>query len=197
MATIKQYIIALTNLYGALRKEKVLEIYNLQNEDQLTMDDLNIFLDEKEDELVDNFVYPEGCFFVHQAIASTDSLEDMIREKADKPYYIPKKDKLLNYTDDNYFEKTEEYYDLLQYINKYLIKDLKEAKKLSEEIHGMCQFGIGLQQIYEILNKRNISFEDSEKVNIFLMKVSTMSNNIRIWENNGFTPNELYEQYDN
>ena len=197
MATIKQYIIALTNLYGALRKEKVLEIYNLQNEDQLTMDDLNIFLDEKEDELVDNFVYPEGCFFVHQAIASTDSLQYMIREKADKPYYIPKKDKLLYYTNDNYFEKTEEYFDLLQYINKYLINDLKKAKKLCEEIHGMRQFGVGLQKIYEILNKRNISFKDNEQINEFLMKISTMSNNIRIWENNGFTPNELFKQYDN
>lgn len=36
MDQIKKYIVALTNLYGIVPIDKVVEIYNMQNEDQIS-----------------------------------------------------------------------------------------------------------------------------------------------------------------
>ena len=40
MEQIRKYIIALTNLYGIVPIDKVAEIYNMQNEDQISFDDV-------------------------------------------------------------------------------------------------------------------------------------------------------------
>lgn len=41
MKLLKRYVIALTNLYGIVHKDKVLEIYQMQNEDPVTMKDID------------------------------------------------------------------------------------------------------------------------------------------------------------
>ena len=46
MDLIKQYIIGLTNLYGQVSVELVTEIYNDQNEEQLSVDDVEGYFDE-------------------------------------------------------------------------------------------------------------------------------------------------------
>jgi hypothetical protein len=43
MEQIKEYIIALTNLYGIVPIDKVAEIYNMQNEDQISFDDVESY----------------------------------------------------------------------------------------------------------------------------------------------------------
>ncbi len=44
MDLIKQYIIALTNLYGQVPVEVVVDIYNSQNEEQIGIDDVLVYL---------------------------------------------------------------------------------------------------------------------------------------------------------
>ena len=44
MSQLTQYIIALTNLYGMVHKDKVAEIYNSQNEDQISLADIEALL---------------------------------------------------------------------------------------------------------------------------------------------------------
>ncbi len=195
MTTLQQYIIALTNLYGMVRKSKVMKIYNEQNNKQLRIADIEEFCEANEEVLIEHFVYPTAGFFVHQAIMFTDSMDEMIEEQLGKPYYIPKKEELLKYVDSKYFEKTKEYKDLLKYIETHFIEEPEEAKELCEELHGLKQMQVNMQEVLNTLDRNNISFENNDQLNDFLMKVSLMANNIRIWENNGFTPNEIFEKY--
>ena len=54
MDLIKHYIIALTNLYGQVPAEVVVDIYNSQNEDQIGIDDVLVYFDE---DLSKQYVY--------------------------------------------------------------------------------------------------------------------------------------------
>ena len=195
MTTLQQYIIALTNLYGMVGKSKVMKIYNEQNRKQLGISDIEDFCEANEAVLIEHFVYPTAGFFVHQAIMFTDSMDEMIEEQLGKPYYIPEKEELLKYVDSNYFEKTKEYKDLLKYIETHFIEDPEEAKELCEELHGLKQMQVNMQEVLNTLDRNNISFENNDQLNEFLMKISLMGNNTRIWENKGFTPNEIFEKY--
>jgi preprotein translocase subunit SecA len=196
MTTLQQYIIALTNLFGMVGKSKVMKIYNQQNEEQLSITDIEDFCEANEEALIEQFVYPIPGFFAHQAIMFTDSVDEMVEEQLGKPYYIPEKEELLQYVDGNYFEKTKEYNDLLKFIESHFVEDPDAAEELCREIHGLKQMQVNTQEVFNTLDRNNISFENDEQLNEFFMKVSLMANNTRIWENNGFTPNEIFEKYE-
>ena len=49
MILLEEYIIALTNLYGIVSKEKVVEIYNTQNEDKIGMEQVDILYESSEE----------------------------------------------------------------------------------------------------------------------------------------------------
>lgn len=43
MNQIEKYIVALTNLYGQVPVIKVMEIYNMQNEEQISLEDIVVY----------------------------------------------------------------------------------------------------------------------------------------------------------
>ena len=197
MSQLTQYIIALSNFYGMVHKDKVLEIYNSQNEDQVNLADIEDLLTSPPEELEDAFIYPNQDYFVHEAILENDDFELMLKKKGDKPHYVPNKNELLKYIDEGYFEKTKQYTALLKYVKKKFFNgDEEKAEWLCEDIHGMCQFGADMQTILDAFNNRDISFNDMGQVNEVMQLVMDLSNNIRIWENNGYTPHEIFEKFE-
>lgn len=197
MSQLTQYIIALSNLYGMVHKDKVIEIYNSQNEDRVSLSNLEEIITNSTEELEDAFIYSHKDYFVHEVIMENDEFDLMLRKKGDKPNYVPKKNELLKYIDDGYFEKSKEYNALLSYIKKNFYKSGDEkAEWLAEDIQGMCQFGLDMQIIFDAFNNRDISFEDMDQANEVVQLVMELSNNIRIWENNGHTPHEIFEKFE-
>lgn len=194
---MKEYISALTNLYGIIHRDKVVEIYNSQNENQISSQDLDVYFNESSEEIKQYFTEIHQDYFVHESIMDYDDFDLMLRKKAGKPYYVPKKEELLKYVDEGYFEKTKQYEDLLNYLKKnFLDGDEEKAEWLCEDIQGTCQFGLDMKIIFDSFNQRGISFKDQSQVNEVMQLVMELANNIRIWENNGFTPHEIFEKYE-
>ena len=187
-----EHIISLTNLYGIVHEDKVVEIYNMQNEEQISeVGNMDIA------ELNKNFVYDHEDYFVHETIMEFDTFDEQLRESKNKPYYIPDKEELLKYTDDCYFEQNNQYKKLLNYVKNNLLKDDEEkAEYLCEDIQGTCQMGFDIQDIFDLLNVRDVEFKDEKQVNEVMQLVMELANHIRIWENNGHTPHEIFEKYE-
>lgn len=197
MSQLTQYIIALTNHYGMVHKNKVAEIYNSQNEDQISLADIEALLNTPPEDLSDAFILTHKDYFVMGTIIDNNEFDLMLRKKADKPYYVPAKEELLNYVDESYFEKSKQYNNLLSYLQKNFFKPGDEkAEWLAEDIQGMCQFGVNMQVIFDSFNKMKISFKDMNQTNEVMQLIMDLSNNIRIWENNGHTPNEIFEKFE-
>ncbi|WP_353894468.1 SEC-C metal-binding domain-containing protein [Proteinivorax hydrogeniformans] len=195
MRQLIRYIIALSNLYGMVHKDKVLEIYNSQNEDHVSLADVEEFFTSPPEELEDSFIYSHQDYFVHQTILENDDFESMLKKKGDKPHYVPKKNELLKYVDEWYFEKTKQYNTLLKCVKENFFKDSDEkAEWLCEDIYGICQFGANMQVVLDAFNNQGINFDDMDQVNEVMQLVMDLSNNIRIWENNGHTPHEIFEK---
>lgn len=197
MSQLTQYIIALSNLYGAVHKDKILEIYNSQNEDKIDLTNIEEISNKALEELEDAFVLTHKDYFVMESIMENNEFNLMLRKKADKPYYVPERDELLRYVDGGYFEKSKQYNDLLTYLKKNFFKPGDEkAEWLVEDIQGMCQFGVNIQTIFDAFNKMKISFKDMNQANKVTQLIMDLSNNTRIWENNGFTPHEIFEKFE-
>jgi uncharacterized protein YchJ len=48
----------------------------------------------------------------------------------------------------------------------------------------------------DLFNDYEVSFDSMEQVNEVLQMVTSVANNIRIWENNGYTAHEIFEKYE-
>ena len=197
MSQLTKYVIALSYLYGMVHKDKVAEIYNSQNEDKISLADIEALLNTPPEDLSDAFILTQKDYFVMETIIDNNEFDLMLRKKADKPYYVPPKEELLNYVDDSYFEKSKQYNNLLSYLQKYFFKPGDEkAEWLAEDIQGICQFGVNMQVIFDSFNKMKISFKDMNQTNEVMQLIMDLSNNVRIWENNGHTPNEIFEKFE-
>lgn len=194
MDLIKQYIIALTNLYGQVPSSKVLEIYNGQNEEQISIDDVEVYFDE---DLSKNYVYAYKDHFVHETIIVHKDFKSMLKKKADKPYYVPVKKELLKYVNSIYYEKSKQYWDLHKYVRKnFFAGDDEKAELLCENLIWECKEGLYMQQVFDLFNTFGMNFKDEKQANEVLQLVMELSNNIRLWENNGYTPQEIFEEFE-
>ena len=109
MNQLTEYIIALSNLYGMIQKDILVEIYNTQNEEPISLGEVEAYLENPPPELKKGHTYPYKDYFVHETILEFDEFESMLEKKGEKPFYVPAKKELLRYTDDFYFEKTKQY----------------------------------------------------------------------------------------
>jgi hypothetical protein len=201
MNKITDYIISLTHLYGLVHKDKVVEIYNMQNEDKIEkIDTVRLRADSISIDIVelyDNFVEVFNDYFVHETIVEFNGLDEQLKKCAGKPFYIPEKEELLKYKDNSYFEINKEYKDLLEYATKHLFDgDEWQAEMLVEDIQCYCQQNFSPEAIIDLFNQRGVSFEGIKQVNEVLKLVMNLANNTRIWENNGHTPNEIFEKFE-
>lgn len=190
MEKLKQYIIALTNLYGQVPASKVAEIYSSQNEDEISIKDVESYFNE---DLSRDYVYAYKEHFVHETIMEFKDFKSMLQKKADKPYYIPEKEELLKYSDMKYYEKPIQYHNLIQYVkNNFFANDSEKAESLCENILWKCKDDFKPQEAFELFNVFGVNFKDMNQVNEVLKFIMDLSNNIRLWENNGHTPDEIF-----
>lgn len=136
---LHQYFAAMAKLYGIIPLRKALEIINAQNEpisEQAFLAFAEIARHEEhyyailgEDEL-----YADGKKsapmereIVHESLYAVDLAEydEMQDRQQGKPYYIPSKERLLPYADEDYFETTSQSNAVERY--------LRQEKKLNTE----------------------------------------------------------------
>src|SRR5699024_9160273 len=91
---IIDYIKALTNLYGIVHKDKVIEIYNMRNDEQLDSKKMNRLISEAKDFIAARFIGVKGDYFVTDALVDNDLNVEVSKRKG-KPFYIPETAELL------------------------------------------------------------------------------------------------------
>lgn len=197
MNILLDYVISLTNLYGLVHKEKVAEVYNLQNKEKINVNVIEMVMHSFSEDLQKNFVEINGDYFVHETIMEFDDFDRQLRQCAGKPFYIPPQAELLKYRDDCYFEKDREYWVLLEHITKNLLNgDEKQGALITDDLQGYCQHGFSPGMMFDLFNDYGFSFKDEKQVNKTVQLVMNLANNTRIWENNGHTPHEIFEKYE-
>lgn len=195
MSQLREYIISLTNLYGMVHKDVVLEIFNSQNKEKINLSDVEGLLKELRENLEGAPVYPFDDYFVKEEIIENDEFDCLLDRKAGKPFYVPEKKELLKYMDDLYFEKTNEYKALLKYTSKHFFKGEEEkAEWLCEDIYDICHAGPDLKNLLETYNERVGGFKDMAQAEEILRLMVELSNNVRRWENNSHTSLEIFER---
>ena len=189
---VNNYIIALTNLYGIVDRDKVLEVYNSQNKDKISNFDLDVYFDDSKEVLEENCIDTYKTYFVNVTIMESGDFDIMLKKQSEKPFYLPSKDQLIKYADDIYFEKNKEYKALVDYIKEnFFYGDREKAEHLAREVQAISKYAFDIQLIMDSFNLHGIVFENVGQANKLAELIMYVSHNVRLWENNGFTSKEL------
>ena len=192
MNLLVDYAISLTHLYGLVHKQKVIDIYNQQNSRKVTLTDLEKVIDEYNDNLTNSFAIDYGNYLVQEAIYLFDEFDLYFSKQQNKPNYIPSKTELLKYRDPYYFEKSIEYVALRKYIERnFFLGKRYQAEEICSDIHLACQTDFSMDDVFYQFERRKITFENERQMTEVVELVLDLANNVRLWENNGFTPAEL------
>ena len=83
---------------------------------------------------------------------------------------------------------------LEEYATKRLFGgDQQQAENLADDIQGVSQYAFSPQMVMDTLNRHNVNFGNEQQLSEVIQLIMELANNIRLWENNGHTPNELLE----
>lgn len=197
MEQVSDYIVSLTNLYGVVHKDKVIEIYNMQNKDQLMKTVLDAYADKFSTKLENHYIYMIEDYFVLQDIFLYPmEFERHLRLKKDKPYYIPKKKELMKYKDEFYTDAQKEYRKMFNFIKNNYFKEIPEkAKRICSEIIISSKCNVSLEQVFEIIKDNGIFINNKRDFQKLSGVLLNFIMNSRRCENNGFTQNEMMEFY--
>jgi len=185
------YIHALVRLYGVISYSDVYEIINKQNPGQIGESDYLHIVHQLSQrywsfDLHDNL-------FMDGSIESDEELDELLATTRNKPQYLPPKEQLLLYKDDQYFEMTPQLEALQSYVSKHLCHDTEMVTYLIDDIQLACSMESSLQDIIFEFERRNIEFQSMDQVNTVVSLITDVMNNTRLWTNRGYTPSELHE----
>ena len=192
---VHAYAMAAVNLYGAISQEDFIRIFNNQNGKKLTDDEMFQIL-IRHISLECGYALWEG-YLVNDAFEDNNyrDVPDLLNRIGDKPRYIPPKQELLKYADPDYYEQVPE----AALMRHYLLQDAELEPDLADEVLSELHFAIVLeakpQHLLNILRDYEVLLP-GDHMQIVLDILSGMSNTTRLWSNNGFTPNELFERYE-
>ena len=182
------YAKAAVNLYGIIRREEFVEIFNTQNEDQTTAEEVfNILLPNV---LKDKWYGFYEDYLVHYLVLENfDLVEYLKKEQTGKTRYLPSKEKFIKYECEDY-EDTNHWRN----VNMFMGDAFGYSQNTTDsffEIKGYLKLGIGTNEIGKILEKHDIVFGDLKQAQKLFDKIMIASNNSRIWQNKGYTPDEM------
>ncbi len=92
----------------------------------------------------------------------------------------------------DYFEVTKEYEELLQFLRKMFWRKSK-AEYLAKEIQSYCESFRAMENIHLLFEEEKIRFKSQKQAEELMRLIRNLANNTRIFQNNGYTPNELEE----
>ncbi|ANS73308.1 hypothetical protein AWM70_00845 [Paenibacillus yonginensis] len=189
---IHDYAAALTNLYGAYKTDTLLSIFNAQNEEQLTEEELWTALNHFQ--LREQLFTIYGEYIVDLSLEPEESEEDLnglLELRGNKPFYIPEQSELLKYKDDLYFEITPQLTRLKEYIVKEFAAEEAKADALVDNVQLACAVESPMEEIFAEFEPFGIKFETEEQVRQLSELVIDVYNHTRMWSNGGHTPTGL------
>jgi len=187
---LDSYTKAAVNLYGIISREDLVNIFNKQNTEQTSVEEIYILLLP--------LVLKKGLYgfykdyILHYWLLDDFNLADnLLTHHEDKARYIPDKVEFLNYENENY-EDNDHWWSVRSFMWDVFGITI-DTNDGYWEIRDYMIYGSGISELGPILDKYNLHFSDEKQLEKFIELIMLAKNNTRIWENNGHTPLELHE----
>lgn len=189
---LTKYSIACTNLYGIVPIERVAEIYTAQNDGHVTLQQMEHFVQTSyvNRQLEENFVLINSNEFVAEATSEPDEQQTLKRQAEGKPFYVPQKEELLRYMDEEYVEETPAQCLLMEALEKEFGTAIDARQHVGQFVFNLqVSGGDFMPEMSRFVADLELPAEEAEH---FIPLVVEVAETTRLWENRGHTMRELH-----
>jgi hypothetical protein len=195
--SMDKFASAAANLYGVTDYCDFLNIYNKWNRKKTNLDEIGWVLSHFVALGRSNYVL-RNKYIVHKYLdGDSEKIEEIIAKHANISIREqPSKKDFLQYTDDKYYELTHSHELLIEFLKNNLpeaAEDPTLPNALVNISNRLLKQRDSVGKVYDFL-ENGLNF-DLEKNNAMQALIADMRNNSRIHGNNGWTPNELAENF--
>lgn len=193
---IHNYAQAAVNLYGIIPQEELMQIFNAQNEEKTDIDEMfEVFL--RHIGLTADYCLWEE-YIVHNDFEEDDfvGVEHLAKRIIGKPRYIPEKYEFLRYSDCDYYEINEQYTALNRFLVDKLGVSIFELDNILDDVHYSIVSELPPGDTINLFYAYGIMPDEKQLKELIRLTVE-ISNNTRLWSNNGHTPVEIGDLYRN
>ena len=190
---VYEYIMAFINLYGVFRKDMLVEIFNSQNDEEISLEEFEMIFNKHLMRQQPFYEYDEYVINHYFDDENLIEMEILLEKTTDLPYYIPDSKNILKYADGSYLETTPQMKALKDFIIDNMRVNEELAGYLVDDIEVVCSLEDTMQDIVYEFERRGIFFESMEQLNSLIPFVEDMYRNVRIWPNGGHTYAEIYK----
>lgn len=198
---IAQYATAAINLYGVISVDEFVEVFNHYEEAHTTSEEAILALTRlaRTDD-VDYSIFGDLIWGL-LSVPDDDDFEDNVKVirkyQKGKPRYLPSKEEFLKYVDFIYREPEAPYAELKAFILNHKLTSRGEGLEGVDgdliDLHSMIQFGVSVKYEFEYFSLPEYTYKNEDELRAFFQLVVKAHNHTRMYDNNGFTPNELAE----
>lgn len=189
---VYDYIAAAAHLYGVIKLDKLVQVYNSQHEESITKEELAACAGEMggrgQNILLAGDVLYNGLI---AGSADENKLAELAEGLDDKPFYVPEKEELLRYADMGYFEMTPQLEELQAFVLNNMCKDAERVEHLLDDIQWACVQKSPMQELINQFDRHKIPFKTPVHAQRVISLLAEVYNNTRMWANAGHTLVEL------
>ena len=193
---LRKHVMAILNLYGIVKIDWAVELYNKYHEEAITEEVLLDFV-KKDMRIVCQSKVMDG-YLVEETIYALDknNFQEFLGVIIDRPYYIPSKEMLEKLVDETYYENTLAVEKLKTHLRNNFTKDEEMIEDVITAITMIARVdsdrtGKTMELMLEEMANIGIEFKDLAQINEIIKHIVAVVNNTRKWINKGFTANEL------
>ena len=200
---LSKYATAAVLLYGVIEVSEFVEVFNFFEDKKTDAQEINLALerlaktDDVEYSLFGDLLL--GPSFLPEFPEGLENAKSVRTEQKGKPRYLPEKDEFLRYVKGDYREPEQPYADVKAYILKNKLSTKGEGISGIDgdliDLHEMIQSGVNTNEYLAYFTKAGYKYKSIDELNSFMQVLMNVHNNTRLFENNGFTPNEIFEEF--
>ncbi|HPN61065.1 MAG TPA: hypothetical protein PLO88_02905 [Bacilli bacterium] len=198
LITIKRYALAAANLYGVIKLEDFIKIFNHYEKEPLTEEEAITMLELLSSISEDLVSYKQGIFanglFYLYRNKEFQIAKGILQALSHRPRYLPAKEEFLKFENEQYIEPMEPLLALERFIIKNeLVKNGKpdEIRFDVLDFHYKILLQGEPSDYMNFFQMRGYEFKDEMQVNIFIGLIIDLHNNTRSYEHCGHTPAEV------
>lgn len=203
---IHKYMNAAANLYGLISLDKLLEIYNRQNqpveETAFVMATVVINLEENPyfiigwdnleryspaEALVAGELAADYLFIDHPA----ENIRALRRAQGSKPYKALTKEEFLKYAEPGYFPRTPQKKAMTEYLRRRESSLSRTPEDFCAGIQDLIVIDAPLREVLNITASEGLTFDKHEDIGEFASLYQELNNHTHKHSNRGHTPAEL------
>jgi hypothetical protein len=190
-------VTAAVNLYGVIGLDEFAALFNKMYGRDVTESLVVDLLMDLDVGRVSEFMFWED-YIVHEEFEEDDfeGIDALLAQTRGKPRYIPSRAAFERFSQPYYVEMNPAAAAMLRFLRETLHVDAREAEVLMIELNDICTADISfnkLQAAVDLMDEAEIPLLSRTVIEQLAERLFNMSNNTRLWCNNGFTPCELVD----